>query len=111
LITESIYSFKIENGCSAAFTNYSEDKASGTNLNGDVIRPYQDDHHWHCHLSISAPGDPMIAYRLLETGHIRLVCITTHNLCFRRRADFIRQHADEFPKSMKRRPSLGRPKS
>lgn len=106
---EEFIDFKSANGCSVPFTQYGEDKPSGTNLRGESIRPYLDDHHWHCHLSISAPGDPMIAYRLLDTG-IRLVCITTHKLCFAQRADFIRQHADEFTKTMKRRPSLGKPK-
>jgi hypothetical protein len=103
--------YKMSQGCSVPFTSYGEDKSSGTNLKGEPIRPYQDDNHWHCHLSISSPGDPMIAYRMIAAGHIQLICITTHKLCFAQRNDFIRQHADEFPRTMKRRPSLGRPKS
>ena len=49
----------------------------------------------------------MIAYRFVETG-IRLICITTHKLCFARRDGKIYSAtADKVPKTIKRQ-SLGR---
>jgi hypothetical protein len=95
------YEFKIKNG-NIAFTMFGEDKESGVNATGDIYRPFRDDNHWHCHLGSS--GDPMIAYRVLGANYIRLVCITTHRLNFAGRRTFVRQHAAEFPKTIRRQP-------
>jgi len=48
--------FKAENG-NVPFTRYGEDKSSGVNLRGKTIKPYLQDQHWHCHLSLLPSGD------------------------------------------------------
>jgi hypothetical protein len=77
-----------------------KDKSSAKDDDNVVYRPYKRNQFRHCHCGFVPNGDPLIVYRILSNGDIRLVCISTHDEYFvkSKRPLFVDKYKKEFEK-------------
>ena len=76
------------------------DKSSSQDDQGKVFKPYARNQYRHCHCGFKLNGDPLIVYRVLNDGTIRIICVTTHDEMFNKnkRDNFIKKYNNEFPR-------------
>jgi hypothetical protein len=99
--------FKTAHG-NVPFRRYGEDKPSRQNGEGRLVAAFRDDGFHHCHLGVVG-AEPILAYREVAPDHLVMVCVTTHRAMFKGdRRGFVREHAEHFPNTMRRRPALRR---